>query len=99
MWAQGLHSEKYKRHDFPDKKDVNDAHTHKLNTLSSLAKLEGARLLLEQADPVFGKNWNLTIRWSEESRYKVFDKQTCEELMDAIMEKHHGVMPWVKQHW
>jgi hypothetical protein len=89
----------FKKHDFPDKKGVNDAHTHNLKTLSLLANLEGPRLLLVQADPIFGKNWDLTIRWSEEGRYKVFDQRTCKEIMDAIMERHHGVMPWVRQHW
>ena len=89
----------FKKHDFPDKKGVNDAHTHDLKTLASLATLEQSRLQLVQADPLFGRNWNLTIRWSEGGRYKVFDRQTCKELMDAIIERHHGVMPWVKQHW
>jgi HEPN domain-containing protein len=92
-------AKKFKRHDFPDRKGVNEAHTHNLKTLAALANLEGSRLVLEQMDPLFGKNWNLTIRWSEESRYKVFDEQTCKELMDAIMERRHGVMSWVKQHW
>ena len=92
-------AKKFKRHDFPDKKGVNDAHTHNLKTLSFLANLEGSRLLLEQADPLFRKNWNLTIRWSEESRYAIISKPTCKDLMDAIMERSHGVMPWIKQHW
>jgi hypothetical protein len=92
-------AKKFKRHDFPDKKSVEKAHTHNLSTLCFLANLDGTRLQHEQADPIFSKNWDITIRWSEESRYKVFDKLTCKELMDAIMEKRHGVMPWVKQHW
>jgi len=89
----------FKKHDFPDKKGVNEAHTHNLKTLASLANLERSRLLLIQTDPVFGKNWDLTIRWSEEGRYKVFDQRMCKEIMDAIMERGHGVMPWIKQHW
>ncbi|MBV8115763.1 MAG: DNA-binding protein [Silvibacterium sp.] len=92
-------AKRVRKHDFPDKKAANEAHTHKLKTLCSLADLDSPRLLLEQADPFFRKNWNLTITWSEESRYKVFDKQKCQDLMDAIMERSHGVMPWIKQYW
>lgn len=90
---------KFKRHDFPDKKVAIGAHTHKLSDLCSLADLNSPRLLLEQADPLFRKNWNLTTGWSEESRYKVLDKRTCGDLMDATMERSHGVMPWIKRHW
>ena len=92
-------AKKVRRHDFPDKKGVNDAHTHKLTDLCLLADLNGPRLLLEQIDPLFRRNWNLTIRWSEESRYKISDQQKSKDLMDAIMERSHGVMPWIKQHW
>jgi hypothetical protein len=92
-------AKKIRRHDFPDKKGVNDAHTHNLKILCSLADLHGPRLLLEQTDPLFRKNWNLTITWSEESRYKTSDQQKSKDLMDAIMGKRHGVMPWIKRHW
>ena len=92
-------AKKFKRYDFPDKRGVNDAHTHNLKTLCVLAMLDGPRVQLEQADPLFERNWSLTITWSEEGRYKVFDKQKCQDLMDAIMERSHGVMPWIKRHW
>jgi len=92
-------AKKVRKHDFPDKKGVNDAHTHNLETLCRLADLNGSRLLLEQIDPLFRKNWNLTIRWSEESRYTIIAKPSCKDLMDAIMERSHGIMPWIKQHW
>jgi len=86
-----------KRHDFPDKKSMNDAHTHDLEKLSGLANLESSRLALAQANENFRKNWDIITSWSEASRYKTFDKLTCRIFLDAIMEEQHGVMPWIKQ--
>jgi hypothetical protein len=89
----------FKRHEFPDKKSVIESHTHDLRKLAFLANLEQPRLLLAQADPRFRDNWALIVRWSEESRYSIFDGQACHEFLDAIMERRHGLMPWIRQHW
>lgn len=89
----------FKRHEFPDKKNVIESHTHDLKKLASLANLEQSRLICAQSDPVFRDNWALIVRWSEESRYTTSDEQACKEFLDAIMEKRHGLMPWIKQLW
>jgi hypothetical protein len=92
-------AKKSRRHDFPDKKAVSDSYTHDLVKLATLADLLQQLNMLGQTDPVFGKNWNLISVWSEESRYRISEESAASEIVDAIMERYHGVMPWVKQHW
>jgi HEPN domain-containing protein len=92
-------AKKVRKYEFPDKKSVVESYTHDLKKLALLANLEQPRLLLAQTDPIFLENWALIIRWSEESRYNIFEEQACKEFIDAIMNQRHGLMPWIKQHW
>lgn len=86
----------FRRYDFPDKKIVNDAHTHDLIAIS---RLEEARLQHAGDDAIFRRNWDLATLWSEESRYRTTDKAQCKALLDAIMEENHGLLPWIKGLW
>jgi len=93
-------AKKVKKHDFyPDREIVKNAYTHNLKGLLGLTVLEQELRLAAQSDPVFARNWNLTIIWSEASRYTASNEADCRELMNAIMEKHHGVMSWLKKRW
>jgi HEPN domain-containing protein len=93
-------AKKVKRHDFPDRQQKEkDPYTHDLVRLISLAGLKESLRLMASSDITFQKNWDVTIRWTEQSRYSVFEQPESKRLMDAIMERHHGVMPWVKRHW
>ena len=93
-------AKRVKRHDFyPNRKTVERAYTHNLNDLLALANLEQDRATTAQSDSVFARNWDLTLRWSETSRYTTSNEGDCRELMNAIMEKDHGVMPWLKKRW
>jgi HEPN domain-containing protein len=88
------------KHDFyPSRKTVEKAYTHNLNDLLSLANLEQERILTAQIDFAFATNWDFTVRWSEASRYVEWNEADCRDLMNAIMNKHHGVMPWLKKRW
>lgn len=78
---------------------MNDSYTHDLKKLAAIAKVDEARLEFSNSDEVFQKNWDLITLWSEESRYRTADKAECKLLLDAIMEKNHGIMPWLKKHW
>lgn len=88
-----------KRHDFPDKKLVNDSYTHDLATLVKLAHLEQDRLSLAQKDAAFRKNWDLIALWSEKSRYSMYQEPDCRDFLNAVVDKQHGVMLWIKQRW
>jgi HEPN domain-containing protein len=92
-------AKKYKRHDFPDKKTVSDSYTHELSKLAKLAELEQLLEFSGENDPYLSKNWALVREWSEETRYRVIEQSESLRIIDAIIEKRHGVMPWIKQHW
>jgi hypothetical protein len=89
----------FRRYDFPDKKTVNDAHTHDLKKLVGIAWLEDARLLRIAEDEAFRRNWDFAIEWSEASRYRITNRAESGALLDAIMEEEHGVLPWIKAFW
>lgn len=92
-------AKQFKRYEFPDRKIVNDSWTHDLKKLTAIARLDEARLQRAAQDEIFRRNWDVTMLWSEESRYRTTDKSNCKALLDAIMEEHHGLIPWIKALW
>lgn len=88
------------RHDFPDRKFVNDAYTHKLGPLLKLAGLASD---LEK-DMVTNRNlelnWAVTKDWSESSRYKLDITETdARDLYLACTARKHGVLSWIRKRW
>jgi len=92
-------AKKFRRYEFPDKKVVNDSWTHDLRKLLTVAGIDEARGKRASCDDLFQRNWEIVASWSEDSRYKTIDKASCKALLDAIMEEHHGLLPWIKQLW
>jgi hypothetical protein len=89
----------FRRYEFPDKKIVNKVWTHDLRDLTVAAGLQEARLKQAGSDPAFRRNWDLSMEWSEDSRYRTTDRTLCAALTDAKMEENHGLLPWIKQRW
>jgi len=87
------------RYDFPAKQKVVDSHTHNLNTLVIVAGMEKLLKTRSQSDLVFREHWNSALDWSEKSRYERISQESAEELLVAVSERRHGIIPWVKQHW
>ncbi|MGD1091538.1 MAG: HEPN domain-containing protein [Bryobacteraceae bacterium] len=87
------------RHDFPDKRSVDASYTHNLKDLVKAAKLEPARLEKANKDPVFRDHWDVVRQCSEHSRYRKHDLESARELLDAIGNRKHGVLAWIKRHW
>ncbi len=87
------------RHDFPDKKIVEASYTHNLKDLIKAAKLESARLEQANRDPSFRSNWDLVQQWSEHSRYGRHGSEMAQAFVEAIGNRKHGVLAWIKQHW
>lgn len=86
------------RYEFPDKKKVDASHTHKLGELIKIAGLEEA---LERAgtDPDFRRNWDVVLSWSEQSRYRKQRPDSARALLEAIADRRHGVISWIKLQW
>lgn len=87
------------RHDFPDKILVDRSYTHSIKELVRVANLEEARRAVVTRDRFFERNWDLVLRWSEQSRYLEVDPQRARDLIDAIGHRKHGVMQWLKHYW
>jgi HEPN domain-containing protein len=84
---------------FPERKFSEQCWTH---TLTQLMGLAGLKIDLDAAlatDPDLLENWNTVKDWREASRYARTPKAKAEELCDAITDKKHGVLPWIKARW
>jgi hypothetical protein len=61
--------------------------------------MELIRKALYDSDLEFRKNWDAMQEWSEQSRYERIPPETAEALLNAVSEKRHGMIQWIKQHW
>ena len=87
------------RHEFPDQKRVNASYTHNLEKLLETARLQDELRAAARADPQFRKHWNDVQEWSEQSRYGKHSQERARDLIEAIGDRNHGVMKWVKDYW
>jgi HEPN domain-containing protein len=88
-----------KRYDFPEKGRADKVFTHDLATLVKHADLSAELEAESKANPKFSTYWNEVAKWSETSRYSGWTKNQAESLLDAILRRKDGVMPWIKQRW
>ena len=86
-------------HDFPDKKLVNESHTHNLTELMRLAELNSELKLAMQADTKFENRWTTVRDWSEASRYRNWEFWQAESLLNAIEDASGGLLLWIRLHW
>lgn len=87
------------RHDFPEKKKVEASHSHNLGELIRVAGLEEARLEQASRSSEFRANWDVVKSWSEQSRYRRHSPDTAHGLLNAIGNRRHGVISWIRLHW
>jgi HEPN domain-containing protein len=87
------------RYEFPEKKRVDASYTHNLEKLVETARLQDEFLAAAKADPLFRKYWNDVQEWSEQARYDKHSEQSARALIEAIGDRNHGVMKWVKLYW
>jgi hypothetical protein len=88
-----------KEHDFPDKKQVQDSHTHNIDILVRLAGLESDRMVDLTANVVLRENWKKVNEWNEQARYRRIELVEAKALIDAIVDSTNGVLPWIKVRW
>jgi HEPN domain-containing protein len=87
------------RHEFPDKKRVEESYNHDLWRLLKAARLEGALTSAQAQQPQLAANWQIVGKWSEQSRYQRRTQPDAEELLNAIRDRRYGELPWLKEHW
>jgi HEPN domain-containing protein len=87
------------RYEFPEKKRVDASYTHNLKELVRVADLRDELQAAEKADALFEGYWGVVQLWSEQSRYSRHSPESSQELIQAIGDRDHGVMKWVRHYW
>lgn len=88
------------RHEFPPKpKSIHDYYSHEIEKLVKTAGLTTQRDADAAADPELEANWGIVKDWTEESRYERKTQAQAQQLIAAITDAAHGVLPWIKQRW
>jgi len=85
--------------DFPEKKLVNDSHTHDLGKLLNLAELKDELNAVIVNDPAMESALDRIQEWSETSRYQRKKAQEATALLKAIEDEEGGLLPWIRLHW
>jgi hypothetical protein len=90
---------RFREHDFPDRKTVNDSYTHDLPKLVKIAALDQQLLAAEDFSDDFRVNWAMVKDWSEDSRYEERSGTEARGIIKGIDAKPNGVLEWIMQHW
>ena len=88
-----------KSEEFPDRNFAEKCWTHNLQQLVVLAGLKAELDIALRTDADLQDNWDCVKDWTESSRYARTPKAKAEQLFDAITDKRHGVLSWLKQRW
>lgn len=83
----------------PDKAYVAAIYTHKLDSLMNIAGLQVEFKKDSDADEELAAAWGVTSKWTEESRYQLWDEFSTASMVEAISNQEHGIYAWVKKHW
>ncbi len=88
-----------KSEEFPDRTFAEKCWTHNLAQLLGLAGLRADFDNAMQADSDLRDNRDIAKEWNESSRYARKTKADATDLYEAITEKKHGVLSWLKRRW
>jgi len=89
-------AKRVQRHDFPDKRAVQDAYQHDLQRLVELTE-HWQEIVMNKE---LRTNWNVVKDWTEQSRYDPhLTRGDAEGLLDAITNPKHGIMSWLEKRW
>lgn len=88
-----------KRHDFPDKKLTQECYTHDLEVLIRAAELQSRLEVERKNDILFEKFWFISKDWTEQSRYGIYSEEQARGIFEAITDRRHGVLRWIRRNW
>lgn len=92
-------SKTIKKFEFPDKKLASDCYTHDLTKLIRIARLENELDHERNNNEGFRVNWNIVKDWTEESRYKKYNRSIAFDMYTAVSDLNDGVLQWLRRHW
>jgi HEPN domain-containing protein len=84
---------------FPERRYSEQCWTHNLEQLFAVAGLKAAFDADLAVDANLETNWTILRDWDESSRYAQYSKNEARLLYEAIIDKKHGVLPWIKSRW
>ncbi len=88
------------QHDFPDKDRVNQSYSHNLVQLIRAANLEDEFNNAKVKNQAFDDFWKVVKDWTESARYDAtITNVNAANLIAAIIDPAHGVLPWLVQRW
>ena len=88
-----------KSEEFPDKTFAEKCWTHNLPQLVGLAGLKDDFEAALRANLDLQENWEIVKEWTEASRYARKTKAHATGLYEAITDRKHRVLAWVKRRW
>jgi hypothetical protein len=83
----------------PDRETINTYYKHKAEPLVKATGLESLLKVDMSVDSDLQRNWRIVKDWSEQSRYERKTAAQAQQLIAAITDPVHGVLPWIKRHW
>ena len=85
-------------YDFPELKRVKSSYTHDARELIVVGGLKSAFAdAMRQSE--FAWRWEIVVQWSEESRYRTHSPEEARDLIEAIENREHGILQWLKKHY
>ena len=89
-----------REYDFPDKKFINDSHTHELDKLLNLSGLKSRLQQEAKENEELGLSWAVVKDWSEQFRYQHgLSQRQVQDFYDAITSEKTGILSWLKNWW
>jgi hypothetical protein len=83
----------------PDKRFVNDIHTHELNRLLLLSGLSTTLQNARNEDDQLNAHWATVLEWSEETRYDIIDAFRAQAMHNAMLDQKSGIFGWLQNNW
>jgi HEPN domain-containing protein len=83
----------------PDKNFVAAVYSHKLEDLLGLAEIKEQLQDEMKADAPLSAAWAVASKWTETSRYDLWDQFAAASMIEAVGDQEHGVLQWLKKRW
>jgi len=87
------------RYEFPDLKRVKSSYTHDLVELLRVADPKTLLRETMRSNRQLALNWAVVTEWSEQARYERRSEADAKEMLKAVQERRHGILPWLKKLW
>jgi HEPN domain-containing protein len=88
-----------KAEEFPDRNFAEKCWTHNLPQLLGLADLKADFDSALRLNPDLADSWDTVKEWSESRRHMPATRADALDLYEAITDRKHGVLPWLKRRW